>query len=322
MQPARIQVATVKTPVRVPRAIAQNPRLTVSAIVKHVVPQAPAVRHKPAHILPPRSRLPIVGKPSPVVQRNNHKPTPRGPVRTIYQHAPITKDSERKIRALKGLGAGKLLVIVGNGPSVAEVPLRELRGHPNIDTMSINKPSPEVWPTTYWLFCDPSQYSRNVEIWNDYHGTVINSAGVRQQKDNTLQVKNIGGTGYSLDLSTGFHIGRSSVYAAMQVGSWMGYDKVYILGCDMAAVDGKLWFYGQNPDVTVDNRIKRFNEEARHYQHAADTMPECERARFIFCSGYLKYPFADKFGKISHIGAIERILEHAQQLRQRQEAKA
>jgi hypothetical protein len=61
---------------------------------------------------------------------------------------------------LKGCGSGKIFVIVANGPSVAELDLSPLRGHPKIDTMSINKPVASIWPTTYWLFCDISQYDQ------------------------------------------------------------------------------------------------------------------------------------------------------------------
>lgn len=88
----------------------------------------------------------------------------------------------------------------------------------------------------------------------------------------------------------------------------MGYDKIYIIGCDMAAVDGKVHFYGVNPDVDEKVRISRFDNEALYYEEAANRLPEETRKRFVFCSDYNKYPFVDKFNRLSHTNCIENII--------------
>ena len=135
--------------------------------------------------------------------------------------------------------------------------------------MSINKPDQRVWPTDYWLFCDPSQYTRNRDYWDSYTGIILNSTSVNHTKPNSMQIRNLGGMGFSRNLDEGFHIGRSSVYVAMQVAYWMKYEHIFILGVDMCSVvvDGKpiTWHYGQNPDVTVPERLKRFENEAKNY---------------------------------------------------------
>lgn len=207
------------------------------------------------------------------------------------------------------------MVILGNGPSLSEIPIDKLTAHPRVDLMSVNHPDARVWPTKYWAFCDMSQYRRHQEHWRTYGGTVITSAAVGNSKELTgdrpgvVYVRNLGGYNFSRDLIHGCYVGRSTVYANMQTALWMGYDKVYILGCDMgAAADGRMWYYGVNPDVPPDDRAKRFELDAKHYEYAADTLPAADRAKFAFCSSYNKWPFVDKFSRMDHEIAIDAIL--------------
>jgi hypothetical protein len=124
-------------------------------------------------------------------------------------------------------------------------------------------------------------------------------------------IRNLSGTGFSKDLVKGFYIGRSTTYANMQTALWMNYPKVFIFGCDMAAVDGKLHYYGQNPDVGNANRIERFKQEGDSYEYAAKNLTQEERERFTFCSNYNKYGFIDKFSRLDHTVAVDKILELA-----------
>jgi hypothetical protein len=247
-----------------------------------------------------------------VVQQTKQRPRRSGPA-IRYNNKDVSELSKKKIREIHNAGSGKVLLIIGNGPSIKEVELQKLRGHNKIDMMSINKPDSRLWPTEYWLFCDTSQYKRHEDLWTDYSGHIINTTAIRHQKPNSLQVKNIDGVGFSKDLVKGFYVGRSSVYAAMQVGLWLNYDHIYIFGCDMAAVkiDGKemLHFYGVNPDVKPKNRAARFDNEAKHYRHAANDLPDAIRSRFTFCSIYNKYDFVNKFNRMDHRKAVEKILE-------------
>lgn len=114
----------------------------------------------------------------------------------------------------------------------------------------------------------------------------------------------------------GIHIGRSSVFASMQIAAWMNYNHVFILGCDMnaAGLNGKLHSYGTNPDVPPDVRVKRFSKEAESYDRAADLMTEPERRRFTFCSEYNHWPFIQKYNHMSHKVAVEQIIQTANQL--------
>lgn len=234
-----------------------------------------------------------------------------------YTNRDITPDSLTKIKQLKNYGVDKILVIIGNGPSINEVPLEQLKDHINIHTLSINKPDERIWPTTHWAFFDQSQMRRHEDLWNGYNGLIFNSTGIKKQKASSLQVKNLGGRGFSRDLTKGLHIGRSSVFAAMQIGYWLNYNHIYIFGCDMnpAGLNGKLHFYGTNPDVNPDVRKERFKKESEYYDYAADVLNETERKKFTFCSSENPWGFVNRFNKMDHKIAVAEIVAYADKLR-------
>lgn len=233
-----------------------------------------------------------------------------------YVSREVSAESTARIATLRNAGRGKLLVILGNGPSISEANLEQLRGNLSIQILTVNKPDPRVWPTDYWAFFDTSQFRRNEDLWNSYNGFIFNSTAIKRQKGSSMQFRNIAGKGWSRDLLKGLHIGRSSVFASMQIGAWMGHEHVYIFGCDMdpQGLNGRLHFYGQNPDVPEEKRKERFAKEAAFYDHAADQMTADERLRFTFCSAYNRWPFVEKYGRMDHREAVEHILKHAKQL--------
>jgi hypothetical protein len=225
----------------------------------------------------------------------------------------MTPQSRKALSGLKNIGKGKVLVIVGNGPSVIESELEKLTGHSRIHIMSINKPETRVWPSKYWLFCDHTQLKRHQDLWQSYKGTIFNTTAIKQKKKNSIQIRNLGGQGFSNDMLNGFYLGRSSCFAAMQVALWMGYDHIYLFGVDMRSVringEMKTHYYGVNPDVQPKNREARFDQEAKHYSRAAEILSEEDRKRFTFCSSYLRYKFANRFRQIDHKEAADKILE-------------
>jgi hypothetical protein len=245
--------------------------------------------------------------------RRNKRANPR----VRYLSKEPTPESKGKITKLKHSGHGRFLAIIGNGPSIGESGLDKLRGVPKIDVMSINKPDMRVWPTKFWAFFDRSQLNRHRDLWNSYAGTLFNSTAIKEQKAASMQFKNLGGRGFSRDLDKGIHIGRSSVYAALQIGLWMDYDKIFVFGCDMNpdGLNGKLHFYGTNPDVDPNIRARRFEAEASHYDVAAEILNESERKRFYFCSKSINpWPFIDKFSSIEHTAAVDQIIGWSESL--------
>jgi hypothetical protein len=248
-----------------------------------------------------------------LIKKSTSKPKP---TTVKYVTREVTIESPSRVKQLKNKGQGKILLIIGNGPSLNEVEMSKFNNHPNIHIMSINKPDSRVWPTTYWAFFDLSQLRRHEDLWNGYEGIIFNSTAIKRQKEKSMQLKNLGGRGFGRDLVKGLHIGRSSVYAAMQIAYWINYDHVYIFGCDMdpEGVNGNLHFYGTNPDVDPNVRKTRFVKEAEYYDQAAEILNQEERKKFTFCSSYNKWPFVERYNKLDHIAAVDHIISHANKL--------
>jgi hypothetical protein len=233
------------------------------------------------------------------------------PPRTVVQKRINVSLVTQQANKIKNIGKGRILIMVAAGPSINEVNFDKLKGHSLIDFMCVNQPYKAVWPSKFWAFCDHTQYRRNVDIWNQYNGIIINSTNVRARKENQIVLRNKPGKGFAKDINGGYHIGRSSTYANMQAVYYMNYDKVYIFGVDMCGINGRMHYYGQNPDVNNDAREKRFAAEAEHYWFAAHNLSESERQRFTFCSSYLKWPFVKHFPRLDHVTAVDTILNVA-----------
>lgn len=304
-------VVTVK-PQLVRRHLKVQTQPNITVVVRPTQPRVVNLRDlrpkKTAKPIPPPSPKKQVRDAAIKTQKLLRRRTKQAQVR--YITADASPESARRVAAIKGIGKGKVIVILGNGPSLGEVDVARLKDHHKIDLLTINKPDPRVWPTTYWAFFDLSQYRRNENLWNSYTGTIFNSTAIKRQKATSMQFKNIGGRGWSRDMMQGLYIGRSSVYAAMQIAAWMSYEHVYILGCDMNpdGLNGQLHFYGSNPDVTPEVRKNRFAKEAEHYSLAAEILSPEERAKFTFCSAYNPWEFVNKFNKLDHREAVATIL--------------
>lgn len=262
----------------------------------------------------------IVKRPPSQTPRSKSKPKIK-PAGKIHRQRAKDRASKhqaqysRLINKLKDVGKGRILVMIACGPSIEETDLPSLQDHPLIDMMSINKPYAKLDPTTYWVFCDQSQYRRNQKTFENFPNTVINAWSVKARHPNQVLVRTRSGKGFSKNLLQGYYIGRSTTYANMQVAYWMNYDKIFIFGCDMAAnKNGKLHFYGVNPDVEPKLRITRFEKEAEHYTHGAKQLSLQERMKFYFCSNYNKWSFVEHFNKMDHVEAPSEILEIADKL--------
>lgn len=296
-----------------PKAISSVLR-PIQRVKPSIVPPKVAVRRPPANIKPMAAAVPAVRlvRPKALPGRHGRAQPKRPPVLGVAHHREPDAQSLQRLKELRGSGAGRALVIVANGPSIIEASLEKLRNLQKVDLMSINRPDDRVWPTKYWLFCDTSQYHRHRDRWEGYQGILFNTIAIPPHR-NSVHIRHITGSGFSRDLVAGFHIGRSSVFAAMQVALWLNYDMIYIFGVDMRSVqvDGRemVHFYGANPDVQPENRIKRFADEARHYDLASSVLSNEIRQRFCFCSSYLSFPFADRFCRLDHKEAVGTILQ-------------
>lgn len=282
---------------------------TTSAVVlpktmhNQISPSRNTIRPNPK----PQSIKPILSRDRPVIQAKTLRSQKiiKGPsVRT----ADTTLASITTIKSLRNTGVGKSLIILGNGPSLNEVDFRRLN-HPDIKFLMINKPLDYIWPTDYWLFCDMTIFNRYKSYWDKYQNWIFNTTGIRQLRRGSIQIKNFPGHGFSRNLADGFYIGKSSTYAAMQVAYWLNFDRIFLFGVDMCAINGVSHYYGRNEDVNYEKRIGKFNSEAKWYDNAAEILTAEERAKYYFCSSYNKYPFVDKFNRLDQLTAVDTILD-------------
>jgi hypothetical protein len=275
----------------------------VSTSRSKLPPKLTIPRPKPINPIKP---IPI--KPIPAVKKAPVIVLDRKGRATIRQPLLNTINSDPKISTLKDIGIGRILIIIAAGPSVNEVDLTPLKDNPLIDIMCINKPYKSVWPTKFWAFCDHTQYTRNEDTWNTYNGIIINSPNVSARKTNQIIIRTRHGKGFSRDIIGGYHIGRSSTYANMQVALFMNYNKIFIFGLDMTEVNGQLHHYGVNPDVNPENRKTRFQAEAENYIWAGQNLPLEIRKRYYVCSSYNPWEFCQMFNKMDHKTAVKDIL--------------
>ena len=223
-------------------------------------------------------------------------------------------DIIKNLNSIHGIGSNKLLAIFAPGPSILEADIGKLISVDYVDTMTINKPDDRYWETKYWIFCDYTQYSRNKTAFNNFNNTVITPTSFKINHKNSIKFKLLHDKGFSFNLVNGVYVGWSTTYVAMQFALWMNYDKIFIFGCDMGRVNGKLHSYGVNPDVPEDVRMQRFAREANNYMIAANIMDENIRNRFYFCSSYNKWEFVDKFNRLDQRVAIDYIISCANAL--------
>jgi len=214
-----------------------------------------------------------------------------------------------KINEIRNCGEGRILVITACGPTINEIEINRLKNLEYVDLLTINKPNINIFPTKYWVFCDKSQYNRNKEEFDGYKGLLLNPYSIRTTKPNQIMFRTRAGKGFSKDLLSGIHVGRSTTYTSMQLAHFMNYDKVYILGCDMSFPEnGPTHAYGENPDVNRETRKKRFAKEAENYQYGASQMTPAERSRFVFCSNKNKWPFTRFFENLDQKDVVDKVL--------------
>jgi hypothetical protein len=278
------------------------PRIKNKEVINDVIKRSQVIKNKIG--------TQIIQRPVKVVQNNVR--IAKYVKQSIRVPNPIIKDyNYNKLMSIKNSGKGNILVMIACGPSVNEIDLSPLKNINNLKTMIINKPVDSVWPSNYWAFCDHSQYVRNQRAFEEYTGLLLNSIGVKARRSNQILISARQGKGFNKDITQGYFIGRSSVYANMQTALFMDFDKIFIFGIDMCAVNGKTHHYGDgsNPDVETKIRIQRFNYEADHYMNASSIMSSEDRNKFYFCSSYNKFPFIEKFNKLDHKIAVNYILE-------------
>lgn len=208
----------------------------------------------------------------------------------------LSRGSAVKIKALRGSGAGRRLVIVASGPSVARVDFSQVKDREDTDFLFVNRPLPILLDIAkYWAVNDQPIVMQHLAEMRQFKGEIICGSSAFVPGRDCIKVTSAPGRGFSMDLERGFHLGRSTTLSSLQVAVWCGYESIVVCGCDMNA-DGQLYFTGETNPVVSDNiRRRRFDLEAENWAYAAESLPEEIRRRITFVTDLNPYPFIQQF---------------------------
>jgi len=161
------------------------------------------------------------------------------------------------IKKFKNKHSGDRIFIIGNGPSLSETPLNKLTSEYTIATNLISK----IYHQTEWR---PTYYSYTKDL-NEYHKTYvkeaiqsdsicilnsehkkeftscrdINYVDVDRINDsrieclNNPEFPNSAREYWSDDISKCIFQYNTSLYSLFQIANYMGFDKIYLIGCDL-----------------------------------------------------------------------------------------
>ena len=160
-------------------------------------------------------------------------------------------ESDNRLAAIKGKYVGKRIFILGNGPSLNQMPLYLLRGE---YTMCFNR-FPLMYERVNWkpnfyavtddlLLKDMSEEinktTKEVDysFFPDLHPSNLNVKNVINQRDNVLWL-HVDKPEFS-DHLPACGINKTVVNAGIQVAAWMGFNEIYLLGVDMTFGEQKI----------------------------------------------------------------------------------
>ena len=217
---------------------------------------------------------------------------------------PLTRSSIDRIRGLRGVGAGRRLLIVASGPTVARVDFSGLdRG--TSDVLIVNRPyQPLMDLAKWWAVNDMPVVMKHLDQIRAFKGTFICGSSAFIPGRDSIKVPALAGRGFSMDLSQGFYLGRSTTLSSLQVAGWMDYASIFVLGCDMSA-EGNLYHDGSAPlGMTESTRKKRFDTEAEYWAYAAKSMPVELRQKTTFVGDLNPYPFVRLFNRATDLSKV------------------
>jgi len=232
------------------------------------------------------------------------------------------------IKHLKGIGKGKRIFLVGNGPSLNDMNLDLLENEDSIAMNRIELIYPKTkWRPTYYIFCSSNcgdsrwgkKWSKSVInasnetktqplIWDRYKSTIENKSEDKLPED-TIYLKSfsenpVGNDNcFSTNAEERLDKSGTSMNVALQLAYYMEYDEVYIIGCDSN------WKTATNTMNTDEGDINHFHED--YHAHIGDGSREFWRMNTTHLTAAKHYKVAGKkiynAGYNSAINAYEKI---------------
>lgn len=220
------------------------------------------------------------------------------------------KENIRRFHALKGKYKGERIFVLGNGPSLNQMPLYLLKDEYK---MCFNRFFLMVerlnWKPDFFAATDSSIVKDIAEELNDIaipqvkyaffpdlHPTNTNYKKYIKQRDNVYWLY-VDKPGFSDNLPF-CGINQTVVNAGIQVAAYLGFSEIYVVGVDMTFLDMKVkkinsyeWVSDQDDKNHFD---PRYFSKGRVYHNPNLTMPES----FDACRDF----YADKNVKIFNAG--------------------
>ena len=164
---------------------------------------------------------------------------------------PNDEENDRRFAGIKGKYTGKRIFILGNGPSLNQMPLYLLRDE---YTMCFNR-FPLMcervnWNPNFYAVTDDlllrdmgEEINKTTEevdysFFPDLHPSNLNVKKVIRQRDNVLWL-HVDKPEFS-DHLPACGINKTVVNAGIQIAAWMGFSEIYLLGVDMTFGDQKI----------------------------------------------------------------------------------
>ena len=165
--------------------------------------------------------------------------------------APKDEENDKRFAGIKGKYAGKRIFILGNGPSLNQMPLYLLK---NEYTMCFNR-FPLMyervnWKPNFYAVTDDlllrdmgEEINKTTEdvdysFFPDLHPSNLNVKKVIKQRKNVMWL-HVDKPEFS-DHLPACGINKTVVNAGIQIAAWMGFSEIYLLGVDMTFGDQKI----------------------------------------------------------------------------------
>lgn len=191
------------------------------------------------------------------------------------------------IKHLKGIGKGKRIFLVGNGPSLNDMNLDLLENEDSIAMNRIELIYPKTkWRPTYYIFCSSNcgdsrwgkKWSKSIIkaskesktqplIWDRYKST-IESKSEDKLPENTTYLKSftenkVGNDNcFSTNAEERLDKSGTTMNVALQLAYYMEYDEVYLIGIDSN------WKTATNTTQTDEGDINHFHPD--YHAHIGD----------------------------------------------------
>jgi len=200
--------------------------------------------------------------------------------------------------AIMGIHKGETCVIIGNGPSLSDVPKEWLDKYITFGSNQIYR-LPYV--PDYYCIIDEAMLHNCLptlrEGWRPKKRMFLRAEACIEDNYYIYPVVT---RGFSRSVPAFVVMGGTVTYAMMQIASFMGFDQIYLVGVDhhypksMTGVQEPFTSKGKDPDHFVCEGGEPYFEDGKTYARPADTTESYAEAKRFFdqygikCVNYTK----------------------------------